>query len=474
MADQADAVPTPDGAMTPDEFMVRLRQLKEWTGLTYRDLEARSRSTGGHLARSTLASTLRRNALPRQEFVEAMVRACGLDPAPWARARRRLAVLHAAAEPAADRAPGARGTAPRQLPPAPPVLVGRDAELGRLARMLGAAPVTVISGPPGAGKTAVGVRAAHLVADRFPDGQLYVDLRGTAPNDEPLTPAEIAGVLLRSLGEGDARAAADAGEAAGRLRTALSGRRVLIMLDDVASAAQVRWLAPCGGGSAVLLTSRATLTSLDGSRHVRLGALPPDRARQALELFLGAERVRGEPEAVRTLADLCDRLPLALRIAAARLAARPEWPVRALVERMADPRRRLDELRVDDMDMRASLAVSFADLARGRDEAARLAVRVLGLPAEPPDGQVRTATAASLLDVPPDSAERALERLVDVGLAESSAPGRYRVPGLVRLFALEPNGRREPAVRRRQRRPAPTRSGGRRRSARRCSATAPS
>ncbi|MBC6459925.1 helix-turn-helix domain-containing protein [Actinomadura sp. HBU206391] len=437
--------PSPEQAGTPEEFMVRLRQLREWTGLTFRDLETRSRRLGDHLPRSTLASTLRRDALPRQEFVEALVRACGLDPAPWARARRRLAVRLAAAEPAGERtwvqaaeqAPVRDGSAPHQLPLAPPVLVGRDRELDQVAGMLAGTPVTVISGPAGAGKSAVGVRAAHRAAHLFPDGQLYVNLRGTTPGAEPPAPAEIAGVLLRSLGIAWPQAPADAGEATGRLRTALSGRRLLVLLDDVASAAQVRPLVPCCGPSAVILTSRMSLTSLDGSRHVRLDPLSHAEAEEVLERNLGAERVRAEPEAVRTLADLCGHLPLGLRIAAARLAARPEWPVRVLTRRLADERRRLDEFRVDDMDVRASLAVSFEDVAGSDDEPARLAARVLGRLADLPAGEIRLPEDAVLLEVPEDTADRALERLVDAGLVESRTPGCYRVSELVRLFALE-------------------------------------
>ncbi|MFI6515438.1 NB-ARC domain-containing protein [Spirillospora sp. NPDC050679] len=432
MADQTDAMPTPDGIVTVEEFMVRLRQLRRWAGLTYRDLEARGRDNGDHLARSTLASTLGRAGLPRQDFVEAVVRACGLDPSPWVRVCRRLALLDLAAEQPVE--PSAeRGSAPRQLPPAPPVLAGRDRESEQVVGMLTAMPVAVISGPPGVGKSAVGLRAAHQVADLFPDGQVYVNLRGTVSGTAPLAPAEVAGVLLRSLGAADAHVPADAEEAAGRLRSELAGRRVLLVLDDVTSAAQVRALVPCGGRATALLTSRAALTSLDGSRHVRLGPLSRRHAQEVLEHLLGSERVRAEPEAARLLADLCGRLPLGLRIAAARLAARPGWRLRALTERMSDERRRLDELRVDDMNIRQSLAASFEDLARGHGTGTRLASRVLAAATE----EVRPEAAAALLNVSSETVEDVLERLVDVNLVESRAPGCYHVPELVRIFASE-------------------------------------
>ncbi|WP_165964070.1 MarR family transcriptional regulator [Actinomadura sp. KC216] len=433
--------PSPDQIRTPAEFMVRLRQLKEWTGFTYRELETRTAEIGDHLPRSTLASTLRRDALPRQRFVETLVRACGLDPVPWTRTRTRLAVrLATAAHPAEPPSSPEPRRVPCQLPVGPPGLVGRDRELDRLVRMLATTPVTVVSGPPGAGKSAVGVRAAHMAAHLFPDGQLYAGLRARAPGAEPPAPAEIAGLLLRSLGVPGASVPADAEEAAGALRTVLSGRRVLVLLDDVATAAQVRPLVPVGGRSAAILTSTAALTSLDGSGCVYLDPLSPDEARQMLERLIGAERVRAEPEAARTLADLCGHLPLGLRLAAARLAARPHWPVRALTERMDDERRRLDEFRVDGMELRASLAVSFEHLARSHDEHARLAARVLGLLAGLPPGEMRLAEAAALLDMSQEAADRALERLVDANLVESRGPGSYRVPDLVRLFALERSG----------------------------------
>jgi len=283
----------------------------------------------------------------------------------------------------------------------------------------------------------VGVRAAHLAAHRFPDGRLYVNLRGTTPGAEPMTPAEVAGALLRSLGTPDAQVPSDAGEAAARLRSALSDRRVLVLLDDVASAAQVRPLVPIGGPSAAVLTSRASLTSIEGSLHLRVGELSHEAAQEVLAWYLGQERVRAEPEAVRTLASQCGRLPLVLRVAAARLAARPDWPVRALTGRMADERRRLDEFRVDDLEVRASLAVSFEDLERSRAEQDRMAARALRLIAGLPPGEVRLPDAAAALDASRDAADRVLERLVDANLVESGGPGRYRVPELVRLFALE-------------------------------------
>ena len=438
--------------------MARLRQLKEWAGFTYRELERRTGEIGDHLPRSTLASTLRRDALPRRRFVETMVRACGLDPVPWARARTRLAVRLAtaehtappagpahpafAAEPARPAEPGSPHArpVPRQLPYGSPGMVGRDRELGRIVEILTTAPVTVVSGPPGAGKSAAAVRAAHMAAHLFPDGQLYANLRDKGPGAEPPGPAEIAGLLLRSLGVPASAVPADAEEAAGTLRTALSGRRMLVLLDGVTTAAQVRPLAPVGGRSAVILTSTVHLTSLDGCGCVRLGPLAPDEAELMLEGLLGTERVRAEPEAARALADLCGRLPLCLRIAAARLAARPHWPLRTLTERMDDERRRLDELRVDGMELRATLAASFEHLAGSRDECARLAARVLGLVAGRSTGETGLEEAAALLDMPSEAVDRALERLVDANLVESRSPGSYRVPDLVRLFALERGG----------------------------------
>ncbi|TDD72483.1 NB-ARC domain-containing protein [Actinomadura rubrisoli] len=457
--------PTPHCAATPAEFMLRLRQLKEWTGLTYRQLEARGRRHGDGLPRSTLAATLRRGGLPREEFVESLVKACGQDPVPWTGVRRRLAVQSmadgaegsapAAAVPPPAPAPGGASwaaggaggpDAPHQLPVGTGVLVGRDREVAEVARLAGGdgagAPIVVVSGPPGVGKSALGVRAAHLAAARFPDGQIYVDVRGASPGTAPLTPVEIAGRLLRGLRGPGAPVPADAEEAAALLRSVLADRRVLVVLDDVASAAQVRPLVPFGRRCAALMTSRTSLTSLDGARCLRLGRLAPRDAETVLERFLGAERVAAEPDAVRLLADLCDGLPLGLRVAAARLAARPGWPLGALAERLSDPRGRLDEFRVDDLEVRASLAVSFDALAGSDDAQARAAARALPLLADLPGGDVRLPEAAALLHLSSEETGRALERLVDASLVESPAPGAYRVPDLVRLFARE---RRAPA-----------------------------
>jgi hypothetical protein len=437
----------PHRAKTPAEFMLRLRQLKEWAGLTYRQIEIRSRRHGDCLARSTLAATLRRDALPREDFVRSLVRACGHDPDPWIRVRRELAVM-TAAEPQKESspvsgpevAPGLESP-PRQLPLDADVLVGRDRELREVTRLVSGsdpgAPVIVISGPPGVGKSAVGIRAAHLAAEHFPDGQLYVNLRGASPGADPLTPAEIAGILLRRLRISGSAVPADAGEAAALLRCLLADRRVLVLLDDVACAAQVRPLVPFGRRSVALMTSRMTLTSLDGSRCLRVGHLSHDDAEAVLERLLGPERVTAEPEAVKHLADLCDHLPLGLRIAAARLAARPWWPVCALVERLADERHRLDEFKVDDLGMRAILAVSYDALAVSDDPHARMAASALPLLADLSAGEVLLAEAVKLLNTSMAEAGRTLERLVDANLMESAAPGCYRLPNLVRLFARE-------------------------------------
>ncbi|MFJ5226766.1 NB-ARC domain-containing protein [Streptomyces sp. NPDC088400] len=414
--------------------MAMLRLLKDLTGLTYRQLESRARRCGDRLPRSTIASVLARTTLPREEFTSALVRACGLDPAPWLTVHRGLARQE-------EGQPVARASVPpHQLPHCPSGLTGHDRELAALSELLSAAdtpsPLAVISGPPGVGKSVLAMRAARRVAAHYPDGQLYVQLRGTTPDVEPLYPGEAATRLLRSLSAPVPHLLSDASETATMLRTVLAGRRMLILLDDAASAAQVRPLLPAGNRCAVLVTSRSNLTSLDGARSVQLRPLPPAEARTVLAQLLGPERVALDPEAVTRLAELCGRLPLCLRVVAARLAARPCWPVAALVERLADERHRLDELSVDDLQIRASLAVSYRALPR-TDEVARTAVRAFLLFGALRLPETGTTLLADLLKVSPRQAESAVERLVDSHLLESTGPGRYRMLDLVRIFAGE-------------------------------------
>ncbi|WP_434446086.1 BTAD domain-containing putative transcriptional regulator [Lentzea sp. E54] len=300
--------------------------------------------------------------------------------------------------------------AARQLPPDVVTFAGRARELGlitartRQDRVV----VCVITGQAGIGKSALAVRAAHEIAARFPDGQLYADLSDGASD-------RILSQFLRALGErpGD--------EEALRYRSVTASRRLLVVLDNVATAAQVQRLLPTGPGSAVLITSRRPLAALHGASYVKLGALPLEEARGLLEGVAG--QVGDAAELVRW----CGGLPLALHIAGALLAARPQWTAPLLAARLADETRRLDEL--GDVAARAAFEVSYAEL--GSPAVARV-FRLLGL-LDGPDFAV--AAARALTDVP--DVEELLAELAGAHLVEEPVPGRFALHDLLRLFARE-------------------------------------
>lgn len=332
---------------------------------------------------------------------------------------------------------------PFQLPPDIADFTGRAEVVARLSDLLtgvgdGASPsaatvMAAVEGGGGVGKTTLAVHVAHRVRDRFPDGQLYVDLRGARP--QPLDPGEVLGRFLRALGV-DATALPDGSEERAALyRSLMAGRRVLVVLDDAASEAQVRPLLPGSPTCAVLVTSRVRLAGLEGARLLGLDVLDPEQAVALLGRMVGSERVAAEPDASAQLARLCGCLPLAVRVAGARLAARPHWRLTQLVERLADERQRLDELAYGHLAVRASLASSYQALA----PAARLLLGRLGL-LQAPD--VAAWVAAALLDISVEQATELADGLVDARLLEVSgrdATGqvRYRFHDLVQVYARE-------------------------------------
>jgi DNA-binding SARP family transcriptional activator len=336
---------------------------------------------------------------------------------------------------------------PSLLPPDSADLVGRDCAADRLCRLLTeprrptALPVAAVSGPPGVGKTALAVSVGHRLRDRFPDGQLYVDLRGEGP--DPAVPADVLGRFLRALGVPIAEIPCGLDERAELYRELVADRRVLVVLDDAADHAQVRPLLPGGPGCAVLVTARRALPAL-GSARLRLDVLEDPPALELLGRIAGPERVAAEPAAAAALVEACGRLPLALRIAAGRLARRPHRPVSWLVERLADDATRLDELELDDLAVRPALARGYAGLDA---EASRLLRRLALLNRS----EFGAWTAAALLDVPDERGDDALERLVEAQLADvagTSPDGqlRYRLPDLVRAYAHERATELEPAA----------------------------
>jgi DNA-binding SARP family transcriptional activator/Tfp pilus assembly protein PilF len=334
---------------------------------------------------------------------------------------------------------------PRQLPPDAAAFTGREPELGWLGKVLGTAGparpavILAIDGAGGIGKSALAVHAAHRLAaaGQFPDGQLYVDLHGASDQLAPLAPLEVLGRFLRSLGTAPAAIPGHLEEAATRFRSLVAERRLLVVLDNARDIGQVAPLLLSAPGGGVLVTSRQVLASLDGAHHLHLDVLSHEEAMALLGRLVGDERIAAEPDAAGEVARWCGYLPLALRIAGARLAARPGWTVRTLADRLADARCRLDELELADRGVRASFAVSYqqlSDSADPLDRQAAAAFPLLGL-LDGPD--VGVAVVARLLDGSVAATERVLERLVDARLLETSTPGRYRLHDLLRLYARE-------------------------------------
>jgi tetratricopeptide (TPR) repeat protein/transcriptional regulator with XRE-family HTH domain len=319
---------------------------------------------------------------------------------------------------------------PRQLPPDLAHFTGRDRVVKSVIAMLERSDTVVVSaitGMGGIGKTALAVHVGHQVAAGFPDGQLYLDLHGT---NAPRPAHEALGTLLRAFGVATEVNPADLGEATARLRSALAGRRVLLILDNATSSAQVAPLLPGTAGCAAIITSRNTLEALPQARHVKLDLLSADEARHLLAAIVGKERVDAEPDAAAEVVRRCGRLPLAVHLVGARLAARPGWPLAYMAGRLADQHRQLDELACDEVGVRASMAVSIDHL----DEPVAYAFALLSLP-ELPD--ISLPVAAALLDTDERAAERVLERLADSHLLETCSPGRYRMHDLLRAYGRE-------------------------------------
>jgi DNA-binding SARP family transcriptional activator len=336
--------------------------------------------------------------------------------------------------------------APRQLPPDVVTFTGRELHLARLDRLLGMAGLAgsvmmvAIDGISGIGKSALAIHAAHRLAEQFPDGQLYVNLQGATPGLAPLQPLEVLGRFLRALGVDPTQVPTQVDEAAAWFRSLVAGRRLLVMLDDARDAVQVAPLLPASPACGVLVTSRCILAGLDGVHYLHLDVLPPEEAVRLLARLAGEQRIVGEPRAAAEVTRLCGFLPLALRIAGARLAARRGWSVRALASRLADAQHRLDELELGDLGVRASFSVSLRTLCDSVDAVDRAAARAFGLLGVLDGPEVSLAAAARLLDRSHEAAERALERLVDAQLLESHSPGRYRMHDLLRLYAREHAG----------------------------------
>ncbi|WP_217211869.1 AfsR/SARP family transcriptional regulator [Streptomyces sp. AC550_RSS872] len=328
--------------------------------------------------------------------------------------------------------PGPRGAVsrpvPRQLPPSPALFVGRAAELGRATAALHTGPgpaVVAIHGTGGLGKSALALRAAHAIADRFPDGQLYADLQGARPGLPPLPSHEALNRFLRALGVDRHRLPQAEAEAAALLQSLLADRRVLVLLDNASDASQVRPLLPAGRGCATLITSRTVLGTLD-AQQVGLGELGHGDVVRALARQAGEARVAREPEAVGAVARACAGNALAVRIVGARLAERPDLPIARLGERL----RRLAEWRAGDLDLRACFEASYETLPATAATALRL------LAARGP-ADLGVGPVAALLGSDAPTAEAALDELVRARLLDAEGERSFRMHRLVRLYAAE-------------------------------------
>ncbi|WP_327345157.1 AfsR/SARP family transcriptional regulator [Streptomyces europaeiscabiei] len=380
----------------------------------------------------------------------------GVDPRPGLRElqQRILQADPGLAEPSAPLAPelAAAPVRPAQLPATVPDFTGRASFVGDLSKVLAEASgaegqvmaVSALAGIGGVGKTTLAVHVAHQARSDFPDGQLYVDLQGAGAR--PAEPETVLGSFLRALGTADSAIPDSLEERAALYRSVLDGRRVLVLLDNARDAAQVRPLLPGTAGCAALVTARVRMVDLAGAHLVDLDVMSPDEALQLFTKIVGEERVAAERKAALDVVAACGFLPLAIRIAASRLAARRTWTVSVLAAKLADERRRLDELQAGDLAVKATFELGYGQLEPAQSRAFRL----LGL-ADGPD--ISLAAAAAVLDLPPEDTEDVLEILVDTSLLESAAPGRYRFHDLVRLYARacaerdeQPPGEREAAM----------------------------
>jgi len=310
---------------------------------------------------------------------------------------------------------------------------GRAAELGHLLHAVHTAPphgltIVAVDGMAGIGKTTFAVHAAHKLAIEYPDGQLFIDLHGFTPGHDPIDPAVALDTLLRAVGVSGGQIPDDVAARSALWREHAAGRRILLLLDNAVDSAQIRPLLPGAPGCLVLITSRARLASLDGAVAILLGLPPPEDGSEMISRVLGAERVVAQPGAVDQLVEACGRLPLAMRIAAARLNNRPGWTVHNLLDRLRNTERTLGELAIDDRSVAATIQLSY----KGLDDPHQRLFRLLGLhPGVDFDGYA----AAALAGLPLDKAEVLLEDLLDARLLLQRRVNRYTFHDLLRSYA---------------------------------------
>jgi DNA-binding SARP family transcriptional activator len=339
-----------------------------------------------------------------------------------------------------------KAVVPRQVPTPPRTFTGRNVELAELARLGGPAMLCVIIGPGGVGKTWLAQRFAFEQRSRYPDGQLYTDLRGFDPASPPVPAAVAVRGFLEALGVAPEAIPGDLDARTALYRSLVADKRLLIVLDNARDSAHAAPLLPRAPGATVVVTSRHQLTGLvtaHGARPLVLGLLPDDDARRLLVTGVGGGRVEAEPVSAEAVLRHCGGLPLALGILTARAAVHPGLPLAALAAELDEAATRLDALDAGELavNLRAVLSCSVESLAR---PAAQL-FALLGLVPGPEFG---LAAAASLAGQPLPATRALLRQLVAAHLATEPAPGRYRMHDLLRLYAAEQAGE-QPAARRR-------------------------
>ncbi|MEV6236209.1 tetratricopeptide repeat protein [Lentzea sp. NPDC051838] len=418
------SAPRPDDAHSIEELIAQLRVLKVWAGNP--SLRTMEKLSG--LARSTLADALspRRKTVPALEVFRGLLRAFSVpddEAAPWLTAWRRVQ-----AEPARVQA-----VVPRQLPAVVPGFTGRAKAFKELTALLdGGSRLAVVCGIPGVGKTALTVQWAHQVAARFPDGQVYLDLRGYS-SGPPVTPDQALALAIRAFGVPGEDIPLQQDAMIGMYRSMTSEKRVLVMVDNAPSAAHVRPLVPGGPGCMTVVTSRDRLAGLvarDGAYRLELGVLTPEEAPAVVIGVLGAERVLREEDAVDELVRLCGYLPLALRITAANLADRPHQTIAELMAELTAGDR-LTALEIEG-DADAAVRTTFDHSYAALDPVARMLFRRMGVA---PGPELPARAAAALLDQP--DASVALRTLVAAHLVEVRSAGRHGLHDLLRLYARE-------------------------------------
>ncbi|MGX4656235.1 ATP-binding protein [Micromonospora sp. SCSIO 07396] len=477
--------PLDTGIHTVEELAALLRQLRRRearqqgeTPLTYRQLAAK---TGW--SRGVIGEYFAGNILPPPERFDTLIRLLGASPAEQGalatardrvEERRRLASPEHPSTGRAGRAvvrpragggraglPPTRLPVPRQLPPALPGFVGRAAQLAQLDAGCaghdtpdGDGPTTTmtLSGTAGVGKTTLAVHWAHRVADRFPDGQLYVDLRGFDATGAVVTPAEAVRGFLEALEVPPDRVPTHLPAQVGLYRSLLAGRRMLVLLDNARDVEQVRPLLAGSPGCLFLVTSRNRLAGLitaEGARQIAVDLLSTAEAWQLLARRLGPDRLTVEPQAVDEMIERCVRLPLALAVLAARGAAHPTFPLATIVAELRGSPRLLDSF--DGGDTGTDVQSVFSWSYRNLTPAAARLFRLLGCH---PGPDVGLAAAASLAGLPRSQVSRLLAELAHAHLVTEHAPGRFVAHDLLRAYAgelaenLDPGEDRRAAVRR--------------------------